>query len=138
MHEDNPKSQQRLNLRKSHPALYRSILTVGCMSVVLALNFWFSRPAFNPYGLSRDLVGLVFAVLGVNQLVFLILFRSLRLTRIVLAVSLGWMMFWGLSNTQQSFAGKASFQLPILFVAISILQLPLLLESPVNPFTRRK
>lgn len=132
------KPWRRVNLRKSHPGLYRSIFTVGCMGVALALNFWFSSPTFNPYGLDKNIVGLLFALLGTTQLVFLVVFRDLRMVRIMLAVSLGWMMFWGLSNTQQYFAGKSSLQLPILFITISILQVPLLIESPVNPFTEKK
>lgn len=108
------------------------------MCVALALNFWFTNPTFNPYGVDKNIIGFVFAAIGVAQMMFLAVFRDLRMVRMMLAVSLGWFMFWGLSNTQQFFAGKSSLQLPILFVVVSALQVPLLTESPVNPFTEKK
>lgn len=131
-------THQRVNLRKSHPGLYHSILTVGCMGVALACNFWFTRPTFNPYGIDKNIIGTVFAVIGLSQIVFLVVARDLRMVRLTLAISVGWMLFWGLSNTQQFFAGKSSLQLPILFLVISALQFPLLVESPVNPFTEKQ
>jgi hypothetical protein len=133
-----PRLHQQVNLRKSHPGLFHSILTVGCMGIAMALNFLLYRPTFNPYGVDKSIIGLVFAAIGLGQLVFLIGVRDLRLVRIMLAISISWMMFWGLSNTLQFFAGNASLQLPIMFVVVSILQVPLLLESPVNPFTEKK
>lgn len=128
----------KLNIRNSHPGLYHSIMTVSIASIALAANFWASNPTFNPYGIDKNLIGVVFAVLGVSQLVFLNLVRNLRMVRIGLAVSIGWMLFWGATNTQQFFAGNASLQLPILYVALAVLQIPLLIESPVNPMTRRR
>lgn len=131
-------SAQQVNLRKSHPGLFRSILTVAYMGLGLGLNFWFTTPTFNPYGVDKFIIGTIFALLGLSQILFLLIFRDLRKVRITLAVSISWMMFWGLSNSQQSFAGNASFQLPVLFITISILQIPLLIESPVNPITEKK
>jgi len=128
----------KVYIRKTHPGLYHSLMTLSVASVALGFNFWFSNPAFNPYNIPKDLVGVVFALLGVSQIVFLNLRRDLRKVRVVLATSLSWMFFWGVSNSQQSFAGDASFQLPILYVALSILQIPLLIEAPVNPMTKKK
>jgi len=48
------------------------------------------------------------------------------------------MLFWGASNAQQSLAGNASFQLPILYIALAVLQIPLLVEPPVNPMTKKE
>jgi len=127
-----------VNLQKSHPALFHSIMVLSLASCALTLSFWFSRPVFNPYGWDKRIIGTVFAVLGVSQLVFLNLVRDLRMVRLTLAASIGWMFFWGVSNSQQSFAGDASFQLPILYVAGAILQIPLLLEAPVNPMTEKE
>jgi len=128
----------RVNLSKSHPALFHSIMVLSVASVALAFNFWLSRPVFNPYGWDKRIVGTVFAILGVSQLVFLNLVRDLRMVRLTLAVSISWMFFWGVSNSQQSFAGDASFQLPILYVTGAILQIPLLIEAPVNPMTEKE
>lgn len=135
---DDADSVHRVIIRKSHPALYRALMVLGCMGVALALNFWFAKPTFHPYGWPQEIIGLAFFLLGTSQIVFLNLFHRLKLVRITLAVSVSFMLFWGLSNAQQFFAGNASLQLPILFVTISILQVPLLLESPVNPMTEKR
>lgn len=129
---------RRVNIHESHPNLYFSIMTLGLMSIVLAINFWFSQPAFTPYGIHKNVVGVIFSVLGASQLVFLNVFRNLRMVRMTLAASISFMFFWGISNTQQFFNGNASLQLPILYIALSVLQIPLLIESPVNPMTRKK
>lgn len=127
-----------LNLRYAHPNLYRSIMVFPLLSVALAVNFWISNPTFNPYGIPKNLIGVIFAVLGISQLIFLNLFHNLRMVRIGLSLSIAWMLFWGLSNTQQFLAGNASLQLPILYLALAVLQIPLLIESPVNPMTTRR
>jgi hypothetical protein len=129
---------RKVNIRKSHPALYRALMTLGCMYIALALNFWFAKPAFNPYDWPKEFIGAIFSLLGFSLIVFLNIFRELRIIRIVLAVSVSFMFFWGFSNAQQFFAGKASLQLPLLYVAVSIMQIPLLIESPVNPMTEKK
>lgn len=127
----------KVRIRNTHPALYRSIMTLATMSVLLAANFWTSTPTFNPFGFNKNVIGGIFFTLGASQLLFLNVLHDLRKVRLILAVSLSFFMFWGLSNTQQAFAGKASFQLPILLVSFAVLHLPLLVESPVNPMTRR-
>lgn len=127
----------KLRIRATHPALWRSIMIVCLASIALAVNFWFSNPTFNPYEIPKDNVGWIFFALGISQLFFLNVVHSLRMVRIGLATSLFWTLFWGASNTQQFFAGNASLQLPILYLAFAALQIPLLVESPVNPMTRR-
>lgn len=129
---------RRVTIRKSHPSLYQSIMVLGVTSIALAFNFWYSNPTFNPYGVDKNIIGVIFAVLGVGQIVFLNLIKDLRMVRLILATSISWMFFWGLSNTEQFFAGKASLQLPILYVAGAILQIPLLVEAPVNPMTEKE
>lgn len=129
---------QGVDIRKTHPALYRTLMVVASMGIALSLNFWLSHPTFNPYGISKNVIGVVFFLLGFSQLVFLNVVRDLRMVRLNVAVSIAWMMFWGLSNAQQFIAGKASLQLPILFITLSILQIPWSVEAPVNPMTERK
>lgn len=127
-----------VRIRATHPALWRSIMTLSLMSAGLAVNFWTSNPTFNPYNIPKDLIGVIFFVLGAGQFVVLNVLHDLRKVRRALAVSLGFILFWGLSNTQQFFAGKASLQLPILYVTLAALYFFLLIESPVNPMTRRE
>lgn len=128
----------KVRIRNTHPALYRSILTLSVMSVALAVNFWTSNPTFNPLGISKNIIGGVFFALGTSQFTCLNVLHNLRMVRLLLAVSLSFMFFWGAVNSLQSFAGNASFQLPILYVALAVIHVPLLIESPVNPMTRRE
>lgn len=129
---------RKVEIRNTHPALYRALMVLGFMGIALGFNFWFSTPTFNPYGVSKNIIGVIFFTLGLTQIAFLNLFHDLRIVRLNLAVSVSWMFFWGVSNTEQYFAGNSSLQLPILFLTLSILQIPLLTESPVNPMTERK
>lgn len=114
-------------LRAARPGLYYTIMTLALASLALATNFWTSNPTFNPYGISKNLIGIVFAALGASHLIFL-LRRDLGKLRFGLTTSLGFMLFWGISNTQQSFAGNASFQLPILYISLATIHMPLLVE----------
>lgn len=138
MVEEDANTVHQVIIRKSHPALYRSIMAVGVMGVLLGFNFWFYVPTFTPYGLSNVLIGCIFFLLGTSQLVFLNVFHRLTYVRSTLAVSIFFMLFWGLSNTQQVFAGNASFQLPILYLILAALQAPWLIESPINPMTEKR
>ena len=126
------------NIRKRHPSLYYSVLTVGTGTVALGLNFWFSNPTFSPFGIPKNLIGCVFFAIGFTKLFYLSVIRDLRMVRILLAISISWLFFWGWANAQQFFAGNASLQLPIMFWIVSILQIPLLLEAPVNPMTEKR
>jgi len=134
----NNNSLAGLRIRKSHPALFYTLMTLGIMTVLLGLNFWFSTPAFNPYEIDKDIIGLIFFLIGICQVVFLNFFHNLRMVRGMLGISVGWMFFWGVSNAQQFFMGLASLQLPIIYIALAIMQIPLLMESPINPMTEKK
>lgn len=127
----------RMNVRKTHPGLYRQIMTLGLAEVALAVNFWFSHPTFNPYGISKNLIGAIFFILGASQLMFLNVFRDLSKVRITLATSIACTFAWGVANTQQVFTGNASMQLPILYLALCVLQIPLVIEAPVNLTTEK-
>lgn len=126
---------KRVSMRKTHPNMYRVLMIIAIMSVALAVNLYSTTPTFNPYGISKTIIASIFLGIGISQIIFLNLWHNLKLVRLTTAVSVGFMMFWGLSNSQQSFAGKASFQLPILFIALATLQLFLLIEPVTNPMT---
>lgn len=112
----------RLNVRKTHPTMYREVTSVGLIEIALAFNFWYSNPTFNPYGINKVYVGVGFFVLGVTLLVLLNR-RSLLSARIVMTASVAITFAWGGGNTQQFFAGNASLQLPILFVGFGVWQI---------------
>lgn len=129
---------RRVDIHKSHPGLYYALMTLGFMGVALGFNFWLSTPTFDPYDINKNIIGGVFFALGLSQLFFLNVYRDLPMVRRVLAVSIVWMFFWGMSNAQQFLAGNASLQLPILYVTLAILQVPLLVEAPVNPMMEKR
>jgi len=126
-----------ISLRKSHPNLFRSLLTLAIMLSALGVNFFVKAPAFNPYGISRFVVGFVFLVLGMSQIIVLTVFHRLPVVRFLAAVSVSVMICWGIANSQQAFQGKTSFQLPILYLALGALQIPLLIEPRINPINIR-
>lgn len=127
----------RVNLRKSHPKLWYSILIMSGMGVAMLINFLFYTPTFNPYDIPKTVVAAVFGLIGLTQLMALVVVRNLRVVRITLSLSIFWMWAWAWANAQQAFAGKSSLQLPIALMTISLMQLPSLTESPVNPFTEK-
>lgn len=126
---------KKVSIRITHPNMYRVLMVIALMSIALAINLYLTKPTFAPYGLPKGVIATVFLVLGTVQLVFLNLYHNLKLVRLTIAASASFMMFWGVSNTQQSFAGKASFQLPIIFVSLAVIQLVSLLEPVINPMT---
>lgn len=126
------------NLRHSHPNLYRSITTFAVINVALALNFFGANPTFNPYEIDKNIVGGIFLLLGITKLVFLNVYRSLKIVRFTMTVEIIFMLFWGVGSTITFFTGQTSLQLFILYVGMSINELFLLIEPPVNPVTAQK
>lgn len=138
MTDESASSVHHVIIRKSHPALYRSIMTIGVAGVLLALNLFFYTPTFRPLGIPFEAVGSAFLLIGTSLIVFLNLFHRLGLVRITLAISIAFMLFWGGINTIQVFDGRASFQLPILMLTLAAIQAPWLIESPINPMTEKR
>lgn len=129
---------RRVNIRRTHPDLYRRIMSIAVLQIALAFNYWWYTPTFNPYGISKNLIGVVFFVLGIFLFVFLNVRRNLNVIHATLALGAGFSLFWGIANTQQAFAGNASLALPILFVfSLCATQTWALIEAPVNPITER-
>ena len=112
-------------------------MALAIMRVALAINLWTSNPTFNPYGISKNLIGIVFFLLGVWHLYFLNVVHNLIMVRLGSVALVFFLTLWGLGNMQQSFAGAASFQLPLIYLAVAGIHYILLLEPPVNPMTRR-
>lgn len=133
-----PRRQNRVVIRKSHPSLYRSLMVLAIMSVAMAVNFWTSNPTFDPFGIDNNLIGGIFLLIGVWHLVYLNLIHNLKLVRLGSTFAIFFMTAWGLGNMQQSLAGRASFQLPILYLALAGVYYLLLGEPPVNPMTRQQ
>jgi len=127
-----------VNLRKTHPTLYRTYMTFALISIGLGLNFLLTNPTFNPYHIDKAIIGSIFVFIGLIKLVFLNIFRHLRLIRIALAINIAFMIFWGVGSSFTFFQGKTSLQLFVLYIGLSALELWLLQESPVNPMTEKE
>lgn len=130
--------KRRIHLRYTHPNMYNALTTFSIIRIALAVNFFFSHPTFNPYDIPKDLIGVIFLTLGLIQLLFLNVWKDLRGIRLIQTISIGFTFFWGIANTQQFFQGNASLQLPIMYLGFCATQIPWLIESPINPMTRRE
>lgn len=127
---------KRVSLRHTHPNMYRVLMVTAIACILLATNLYLTTPTFKPYGISKTIIASVFLFLGVSKIIFLNLYHNFRLVRLMAAASVAFLMFWGLANSQQSFAGKASFQLPTLYIALAVLEFIFgLLEPASNPLT---
>lgn len=127
----------QVDVRLNHPTLYRSIMTFAVISIGLGLNFFFTNPTFNPYQIDKAMVGSVFMALGVGKIIFLNFKRNLRMVRLIMSMSIGFMMFWGVGSSITFFQGRTSLQLFVLYTGLSALQMFLLLEPSLNPLTKQ-
>lgn len=128
---------KRVDIRKRHPNLYY-LITVFCfMNIALGFNFFFTTPTFDPLHIPKWAIGTIFMAVGVSKLFFLNVSRNLKVLRALMAFCVALLFFWGLANTQQFFAGRSSLQLPLLYLALSFLQFPVLIEPAVNPVTEK-
>ena len=128
----------RIDVRKTHPNLYLAVSTLALVSVALGVNFWVFNPAFQVYGASNRVWGSIFLLLGIGKLVFLNAYRRLPLLRATMAAAVAFMLFFGVGTLEPVLEGDASAQLLILYVGLSVLQIPLLLEPFINPWTARR
>lgn len=131
------KAMEKVDIHKRHPNLYYMITVFCFLNIALGFNFYFSQPTFDPLHIHKNVIGTIFMVLGVSKLLFLNVSRNLKVLRALMAFGVGLLFFWGLANTQQFFAGKSSLQLPLLYLALSFLQFPMLIEPAVNPVTQK-
>jgi len=128
-----------MNLRRSHPNLFKLYLVYALTCIALGVNFLFSTPAFDPIGISKQIPGVVFLALGLAQLVYLTVFRSAVGLRAVMALIIAAMFFWcGVLVADFFRLHQTSLQLPIVYLALGALGYPLMAEPPTNPTTSLK
>lgn len=124
------------SVRITHPNLYYLLNAVALILVALGLNFLLGPPpTFEQYGIPREVIGSGFLVIGLADLVFLNVWRSLRAVRVLLIVGITYQVFWGIGTTETAFAGTSSFQLFILYVGNAVIQALLVREPFFNPVT---
>lgn len=126
-----------VNLRITHPNLYYLVMAFGFTYIALGLNFFFTMPTFNPYGIPYPIVGALFLTLGVAKLVFLNVVRRLTVVRLLMALEVALALWWGIGASITFFQGRTSLQLPILYAGLSFIEAFLLLEPFVNPLTKK-
>lgn len=131
-------SINQINIRKSHPNLYRGLMTMGFISAGLGLNFLFTTPTFNPYQIDKAFVGVVFLLLGLSKVFVLNFVRNLKWLRINMATSLAWTFFWGIGTSITFFQQKTSLQLFVLYMGLSAIQFFYIIEPLSNPNTEVK
>lgn len=127
----------KVDIRKTHPNLYRGITILAITFIALGINFILATPTFAPLNLPYTAVGTLFLALGVTKLIFLNFIRIVKLIRVVMAFEIGVMFVWAWFNTQQFWSGNASLQLPIAYMAISLFEICLLVEPAFNPVTEK-
>ena len=128
----------QVNIRLSHPNLYRLILFFSFISIGLGLNFLFTNPTFNPYGLDKTITGSIFLTIGTIMLFFLLVQRNLKMVRAMISISVMWQIFWGIGTSITFFQGKTSLQLFVLYMGLSAIQMFTLIEPFINPITKTK
>lgn len=128
----------QINLHRTHPNLYLGISTFALIDLALGVCFLVFTPTFQVYGMPYQLWGVIYLVLGICQIIFLNFYRSLPLVRVTMACSITFALFFGVGTLQPVFEGNASPQLMILYAGVAALQLPLLLEPFINPWTAKR
>lgn len=126
-----------LNIRSSHPNLYYAVMVFSFIYIGLGLNFIFTTPTFNPYMIPKEIIGAVFLALGLSKIVFLNFIRNLRIVRMLMALEVGYALWWGIGTSITFFQGRTSLQLAVLYAGLSVLEMFLLVEPFVNPFTKK-
>lgn len=126
-----------VNLRLTHPTLFKSALTFAFISIGLGLNFLFTKPTFNPFGIDKAIIGTIFFCLGMAKLVAITVIRRIRAIRITMALNSSWMVFWGFGTATTWITGQTSLQLFVLYMGIALSQVFWHREPFSNPLTTR-
>lgn len=134
-----------VNIRKTHPNLFWLVMIQAVAGAALGLNFiggtlsdGYPSPTFPIFGAPNALWGVIFLALSAVRIMSLTIIRRMRLVRALIAFSTVYTMFLAFGTMQPWIEGKGSLQLPILYAAMSALQMPLLLEPFVNPWTAKR
>lgn len=126
-------------MRKTHPYLYKSCMTIAILSIGLGLNFWFLTPAFMPLKIPKELVAPIFFICGVIKLGLLLFSHNRTYLRLSMALSIVIYLFWAIATTYDFFARSlTSLQLPMFVTGVAVLGLWQLLARFTEPATAEK
>lgn len=105
------------SMKETHPNKYQGLMDFGWLSFAVGLNFLFLKPAFDPLGIPKTLLGFVFMIVGIVLICALKWGKILRWSRWASAISVGWyVIYTGLLVAAIFQEQQTSAQLPI-FVA---------------------
>lgn len=127
-----------IDVRKTHPNLYRMIMLLGGTCLLLGLNFLVLNPTFLIFNLPNQIWGISFLLIGTAKIVFLNISRKLVLVRLAMSFAVIYYMLLAIGTSQPFLEGTGSLQLPILYTCIAFIQFVLLLEPFINPWTARR
>lgn len=127
-----------INVRRTHPNLYWAVVILTGATIALGLNFLLLDPTFLIYGAPNQLWGAIFILLGASQFVFLNVVRRLKAVRATMAATVAYLLFLGVGTAEPFVEGSGSLQLPIMYLALAALQIPLVVEPFINPWTARR
>lgn len=127
-----------INIHATHPNLYWLVMIQATAGAALGLNFIFLSPTFPIFDMPNDLWGAIFLALSAGRIISLTLVRRMRMVRAFIAASTVYTMFLAFGTMQPWIEGRGSLQLPILYASMSALQIPLLLEPFINPWTAKR
>jgi len=128
----------RVELRRTHPCLWRAETGLAIINLALGLDFVVLQPTSLIYGFPNELWGAIFLALGVAELAFLNLYRRLKGARAVMAADAAYLLFLAAGTTQPFIEGHGSLQVPIMYLALAAVQIPLVIEPFMNPWTARR
>lgn len=126
-----------INIGRTHPTLYRILMALSVVGIALAVNFFFLRPTFSIWSIPNAVWAAIFLVSSANSIVALNVYRRLRWVRRTMAFSAAYMVFLTIGTSVPGWEGNASFQLPIVYAGLAIIQVVLLWEPFINPETAR-
>lgn len=127
----------RIQLRQTHPNLFRGSLAVALVFFALGMNIVVFKPTFDQYGLVRWVSGL-FALFASVQL-YALWAKRLPTLRVSQAAIFFVALFWAGALTIFTFqTHKTSLALPICFYGLAVWQLLQLIEPASNPANEKK
>lgn len=125
------------SLRLLHPNLYRSVMTTAIWMFGLGLNFLIFTPTYDIFGMPNQLWATLALLVAGTEIVCLNFVLVLRYVRMAMALSIALCLMLAVGTCQPWIEGVGSLQLPIMYLGFAVIQFPLLIEAPVNPWTKR-
>lgn len=123
-------------VRQAHPNYWVSVMTFSMIYLALAANFLFLHPSFLIFGAPNQVWACIFFLLAVGQTVTVNM-GQLPWLRRVMACSIVYMALLAVGTSQPFLDKTGSLQLPILYLGLATLLVPLRAEPPSNPLTMR-